>query len=96
VYSQYSYTRGKSKHTVTEVFLLEFAYTRYDVPWFVEWMIFMWHKDFYALSFAVQLSNTFPVAMKLKVIIESYHQAKASRRWFSVLMYIPLSQMHEL
>jgi hypothetical protein len=34
--------------------------------------------------------------MRLKVTIESYHHAITSRRWFSMLIYILLSQTHEL
>jgi hypothetical protein len=59
MYSQYPYTHGKSKLTFIKIFLHEVAYTRYGIPWLIEWMNLIWHKVFCALSFTVQLFKYF-------------------------------------
>jgi hypothetical protein len=39
-YLRHAYAGGKFMHKYTGPFLRKVAYTRYDVPWFIEWMYF--------------------------------------------------------
>jgi hypothetical protein len=62
IYIQYSYTGAKLKHIYVELFFHMVAYTKYNIPWCVQYM------DFQVLKFCT-VKNTSFVEWKKKNIV---------------------------